>query len=127
MMNIVPRPKGVKALDSITRNEYKVREGTLDCRKIRWYIWEDQQEYHVVDRYALVQKAAEVCVFTAVAAQYGCDVYSTETKQAYNMAKSLKCSRMRKSTWSFLTGGSSPSLKAMYSSSRKQYVEPKGG
>jgi hypothetical protein len=37
-MNIVPRPKGVKALDSITRNEYKVREGTLDCHKTRWYI-----------------------------------------------------------------------------------------
>ena len=82
-MDIVPRPPGVKVLDSLTRNEYKTVDGTLQRRKTRWCIRGDQQEYHVEDRYAPVLKAPEARLIAAIAAQHKCDLYSTDTKQAF--------------------------------------------
>jgi hypothetical protein len=84
-MDIVPRPPGVKMLDSLTRNEYKTVDGTLQRRKTRWCIRGDQQEYHVEDRYATVLKAPEARLIAAIAAQHGCDLYSTDTKQAFQV------------------------------------------
>jgi hypothetical protein len=79
----VPRPKGVKVLGSITRNEYKTKDGVLDKRKTRWCVRGDQQEYEVVDRYAPVLKATEVRLLTAIVAEHGADMYSIDTKQAF--------------------------------------------
>jgi hypothetical protein len=81
-MDIVPRPPGVKVLDSLTRNEYKTVDDTLQRRKTRWCIRGDQQEYHVEDRRAPVLKAPEARLIAAIAAHHKCDLYSTDTKQA---------------------------------------------
>jgi hypothetical protein len=43
---------------------------------------EDTNNY-VEDRYAPVLKAPEARLISAIAAQHGCDLYSTDTKQAF--------------------------------------------
>ena len=48
-LEVVPRPKGVKVLGSITRNEYKTKDGVLDKLKTRWCVRGDQQECNVSD------------------------------------------------------------------------------
>ena len=82
-LEVVPRPKGVKVLGSITRNEYKTKDGVLDKLKTRWCVRGDQQDYEVADRYAPVLKATEVRLLTAIAAEHGAELYSTDTKQAF--------------------------------------------
>ena len=82
-LEVVPRPKGVKVLDSITHNEYKMKDGELVKRKTRWCVRGDQQDYDVQDRYAPVLKATEVRLLVAIGAQHGAEIYSTDTKQAF--------------------------------------------
>ena len=76
-------PRGVEVLDTLTRNEYKVKNGNLDRRKTRLCIRGDQQDYQIDDRYSPVLKAPEVRLLAAIGAQHGCNLYSTDTKQAF--------------------------------------------
>ena len=69
-LEIVPRPKNVRVLDSITRNEYKMKDGVLDKRKTRWCVRGDQQDYEVSDSYAPVLKATEVRLLVAIGARH---------------------------------------------------------
>ena len=82
-LEVVPRPKGAKVLGTLTRNEYKTKNGVLDKLKTRWCVRGDQQDYQINDSYAPVLKAPEVRLITAIAAEHGADMYSTDTKQAF--------------------------------------------
>ena len=82
-VKLVIPPKGVKILDTTTRNDYKTEQGILLKRKVRWCIRGDQQEYEVSDKYSPVLKAPEVRLLSAIAAQHGCNIYKTDTKQAF--------------------------------------------
>jgi hypothetical protein len=74
-------------LYSTTRADYKVTNGVFDKRKIRLCVCCNQQvegvHYKSGDLYAPVMKAAEVRLMVAIAAQYGCKMLKTDTKQAF--------------------------------------------
>ena len=70
-------------MGSITRNEYKTKDGELVKRKTRWCVRGDQQDYEVIDRYAPVLKAPEVRLLAAIAAENNANMYSTDTTQAF--------------------------------------------
>ena len=83
VVKIVVPPPGAKILGSTTRAEYKTDQGVLQKRKIRLCARGDQQVYEVNDTYSPVLKAPEVRLLTAIAAQHGCNIYKTDTKQAF--------------------------------------------
>ena len=74
-------------LDTTTRADYKVTNGVFDKRKICLYVCGNQQvegvHYKSGDLYAPVMKAFEVKLMVAIAAQYGCEMLKTDTKQAF--------------------------------------------
>ena len=61
--------------------------GVFDKRKIRLCVCGNQQvegvHYKSGDLYAPVMKASEVRLMVAIAAQYGCKMLKTDTKQAF--------------------------------------------
>ncbi len=74
-------------LDNTTRADYKVTNGVFDKRKIRLCVCGNQQvegvHYKSGDLYAPVMKASDVRLMVAIAAQYGCQLLKTDTKQAF--------------------------------------------
>ncbi len=84
----IARPdNGVKVLDTTTRADCKVTNGVFDKRKIRLCVCCNQQveggHFKFGDLYAPVMKASEVRLMVAIAAQYGCKMLKTDTKQEF--------------------------------------------
>ena len=84
----VVRPKpGVKILDTLTRLEYKEDNGTFQKRKARMCVRGDQQvegeSFNASDLYAPVLKAPEARLLAAIAAEHGCPLLKTDTRQAF--------------------------------------------
>ena len=79
---VIP-PRGAKVLGTTTRVDYKVEQGVLQKRKVRLCTRGDQQVYGVDDSYSPVLKATDIRLITAVAAEHGCNIYKSDTKQAF--------------------------------------------
>ena len=81
-----PQP-GVKILDTLTRLEYKEDNGTFQKRKARMCVRGDQQvegeSFNASDLYAPVLKAPEARLLAAIAAEHGCPLLKTDTRQAF--------------------------------------------
>jgi hypothetical protein len=79
-------PKGAKILGTTTRLDYKIDNGVLDKRKVSTCVlWNRQLEdsFNASDLYSLVLKAPEARLLAAIAAEYGCPLLKTDTKQAF--------------------------------------------
>ena len=81
-----PRP-GVKVHDTLTRFEYKDDNGTFLKRKVRLCARGDQQiegeSFNASDLYAPTLKAPEARLLAAIAAEHGCPLLKTDTRQAF--------------------------------------------
>ena len=82
-VRVVIPPRGANVLGSQTRTDYKVEQGFLQKRKVRLCARGDQHAYGVDDTYSQVLKATGVRSMTAIAAEHGCNIYKTDTKQAF--------------------------------------------
>ena len=83
----VVRPeKGIRIHDTLTRLEYKEDNGTFLKRKVRLCARGDQQvegeSFTSSDLYAPTLKAPEARLLAAIAAEYGCPLLKTDTRQA---------------------------------------------
>ena len=84
----VVRPeKGIKVHDTLTRLEYKEDNGTFLKRKVRLCARGDQQvegeSFTSSDLYAPTLKAPEARLLAAIAAEHGCPLLKTDTRQAF--------------------------------------------
>jgi len=84
----VVRPeKGIKIHDTLTRLEYKEDNGTFLKRKVRLCARGDQQvegeSFTSSDLYAPTLKAPEARLLAAIAAEHGCPLLKTDTRQAF--------------------------------------------
>ena len=79
---VIP-PHGAKVLGSTTSVDYKAEQVVLQKRKVRLCAREDQQIYCVNDSYSSVLEATEVRLITAIAAEHGCNIYKTDSMQAF--------------------------------------------
>ena len=82
----VPLPKGTKVLGTTTRLDYKVDNGVLTKRKVRMCVRGDQQteeSFNPSDLYSPVLKAPEARLLAAIAAEHGCPLSKTDTRQAF--------------------------------------------
>jgi hypothetical protein len=84
----IVRPKpGVKIHDTLTRLEYKEDNGTFLKRKVRLCARGDQQvegeSFNSSDLYAPTLKAPEARLLAAIAAEHGCRLLKTDTRQAF--------------------------------------------
>jgi hypothetical protein len=84
----VVRPeKGIKIHDTLTRLEYKEDNGTFLKRIVRLCARGDQQvegeSFTLSDLYAPTLKAPEARLLAAIAAEHGCPLLKTDTRQAF--------------------------------------------
>ena len=119
-LEVVKPPKGARILDSITCTEYKQDKGVLQKQKVRWFIRRDRQECYIDERYSLVLKARKVRLLTANAAQNGCNLYNTDTKQAFLYGHMDNDDQVYVNRQ---IGGSNPFRTVVYFGSRKPYTE----
>ena len=79
--------KGVRIHDTLTRFEYKEDNGTFLKRKVRLCARGDQQiegqSFDSADLYAPTLKAPEARLLAAIAAEDGCPLLKTDTRQAF--------------------------------------------
>ena len=87
VLAVVKLPEGVKALGTTTRLEYKINNGVLEKYKVRMCVREDQQregiDFSASDLYSPVLKAQEAGLLAAIAAEHGCPILKTDTRQAF--------------------------------------------
>ena len=84
---VVPAKPGVKIHDTLTRLEYKEDNGTFLKRKVRLCARGDQQvegeSFNSFDLYAPTLKSTEARLLAAIAAEHGCPLLKTDTRQAF--------------------------------------------
>ena len=84
---VVKPPPGTKVLGTTTRTEYKINNGVMEKRKVRMCIRGDQQtegvNFDSSDLYSPVLKATEARLLAAIAAEHGCPILKTDTRQAF--------------------------------------------
>ena len=84
---VVKPPPGTKVLGTTTRTEYKVNNGVMEKRKVRMCVRGDQQteglNFDSSDLYSPVLKATEARLLAAIAAEHGCPILKTDTRQAF--------------------------------------------
>ena len=98
---VVHPEKGIKVHDTLTSLEYKEDNGTFLKRKVRLCARGDQQvegeSFTSSDLYAPTLKALEARLLAVTAAEHGCPLLKTDTRQAFlygEMEESEKvCSR----------------------------------
>jgi hypothetical protein len=80
------RYRRTKVLGTTTRLDYKVDNGVLTKRKVRMCVRGDQQteeSFNPSDLYSPVLKAPEARLLAAIAAEHGCPLLKTDTRQAF--------------------------------------------
>ena len=84
---VVRPPPGTKVFGTTTRTEYKVNNGVMEKRKVRMCVPGDQQteglNFDSSDLYSPVLKATEARLLAAIAAEHGCPILKTDTRQAF--------------------------------------------
>jgi len=74
-------------MGTTTRTEYKTDNGVFLKRKVRMCVRGDQQRdrehFDASDLYAPVLKATEARLLVAIAAEQGCPLLKTDTRQAF--------------------------------------------
>ncbi len=84
---VVKPPPGTKVLGTTTRTEYKINNGVIEKSKVRMCIRGDQQtegvSFDSSNLYSPVLKATEARLSAAIAAEHGCPILKTNTRQAF--------------------------------------------
>ena len=84
---IVRPPPGTKILGTTTKTEYKVNNGQFEKRKVRMCVRGDQQsegvDFTASDLYSPTLKSPEARLLAAIAAEHGCPLLKTDTRQAF--------------------------------------------
>ena len=84
---IVKPPPGTKILGTTTKTEYKVNNGQFEKRKVRMCVRGDQQsegvDFTASDLYSPTLKSPEARLLAAIAAEHGCPLLKTDTRQAF--------------------------------------------
>ncbi len=79
--------KGIKVHNTLAKLEYKEDNGTFIKRKARLCARGDQQvdsvSYGSSDLYAPTLKSPEARLLAAIAAEHGCPLLKTDTRQAF--------------------------------------------
>ena len=84
---VVSLEKGIEVHDTLTRLEYTEENGTFRKRKVCLCARGDQQvegeSFTSSDPYAPTLKAPEARLLAAIAAEHGCPLLKTDTRQGF--------------------------------------------
>jgi hypothetical protein len=82
----VALPKGAKVVGTTTHLDYKMDNRVLNKRKVRMCVQGDQrteESFSPFDLYSPVLKATGARLLAAIAAEHGCSLLKTDTRQAF--------------------------------------------
>jgi hypothetical protein len=80
---VVKLPQRAKVLGTTTRLEYRINNGVFEKYKVRGDQQGEAVDFNASDLYSPVLKAPEARLLAAIAAEYGCPLLKTDTRQVF--------------------------------------------